>query len=486
MIQKIKNLLFENTSIKQTIAKNTFWVGLAQAFAVLGKTGFIIYVARFLGATEYGRFNFALAYTGLFAILTDLGLSSILSREFAQNEKAHDNFSQFFTLKLILSGGAFLLCLLGSLFLGVDYYLLRVIWLFSAYTCLYGFIGIFYAYFGGTQHLQYLAISDICISVISAALGIWAVMTHSTSLSLALAYLAAILVSFIWIFYVYSKKNGCPKLVFDFSLWKSTLIISIPLAFVALFSTVYNNIDQFILGMFGQFEQVGWYGAALKIISVSLIPMAVICGAFLPMLNKLYTQDKEKFSRVFNFEMEIMIMLATAIFVGGSILAYPLIGWAFDQTFFPAAQALRILLLTSVVFYFYQPIAGALISANKQKWLLISGLTAALLNTVLDILLVPKFSLYGTAIASVIGMTSSLLVIVLVMQSTKIANLFSRENVAALLLSLFCAAGMALVLLPIRNSLHVIILTFLGMVIYLGLYCALRFTLLKRYFIEIF
>jgi len=79
MIQKIKNLLFENTSIKQTIAKNTFWVGLAQAFAVLGKTGFIIYVARF-----------------------------------------------------------------------------------SAYTCLYGFIGIFYAYFGGTQHLQYLAISDIC------------------------------------------------------------------------------------------------------------------------------------------------------------------------------------------------------------------------------------------------------------------------------------------------------------------------------------
>ena len=147
---------------------------------------------------------------------------------------------------------------------------------------------------------------------------------------------------------------------------------------------------------------------------------------------------------------------------------------------------MRILLLTSVVFYFYQPIAGALISANKQKWLLISGLTAALLNTVLDILLVPKFSLYGTAIASVIGMTSSLLVIVLVMQSTKIANLFSRENIAALLLSLFCAAGMALVLLPIRNSLHVIILTFLGMVIYLGLYCALRFTLLKRYFIEIF
>ena len=88
--ETIKNIIsnpraffLKNLSTKQTIAKNTFWLAVAEGITRFLKLFLIIYVARILGATEYGKFTFALAFVSLFAIFSDLGLSQITTREFA-------------------------------------------------------------------------------------------------------------------------------------------------------------------------------------------------------------------------------------------------------------------------------------------------------------------------------------------------------------------------------------------------------------------
>ena len=57
---------------------------LAQVSARLIRFVLVIFAARLLGASEYGKFAFAIAYNSLFLILMDWGLNQLLVREIAR------------------------------------------------------------------------------------------------------------------------------------------------------------------------------------------------------------------------------------------------------------------------------------------------------------------------------------------------------------------------------------------------------------------
>ena len=58
----IRELFLENIGIRQTIFKNTFWLTAAEVVIGFLRLGLLIYVARILGATEYGKFTFAFSF----------------------------------------------------------------------------------------------------------------------------------------------------------------------------------------------------------------------------------------------------------------------------------------------------------------------------------------------------------------------------------------------------------------------------------------
>ena len=89
-ISDVKSLFFNNIGTKQTIIKNTFWLTAGDAGSRVLKLILLIYVARILGATEYGKFTFALAFVLLFEIFADFGLNQIIIREFSK-EKEREN-----------------------------------------------------------------------------------------------------------------------------------------------------------------------------------------------------------------------------------------------------------------------------------------------------------------------------------------------------------------------------------------------------------
>ncbi|MBU4078308.1 oligosaccharide flippase family protein, partial [Patescibacteria group bacterium] len=112
--------LFRNLGTKQTIAKNTFWLAVAEGVTRFLKLFLIIYVARILGATEYGKFTFALAFVSLFAIFSDFGLSPIVTREFAREKEKEKFFPALLSLKLLLGIGTLFLISIGSFFITIE------------------------------------------------------------------------------------------------------------------------------------------------------------------------------------------------------------------------------------------------------------------------------------------------------------------------------------------------------------------------------
>ena len=66
---RVKDLkvFFSGGGTKQKIFNNFFWLGFSEFVSRLLKLVLIIYVARILGATEYGKFTFAMAFFALWS-----------------------------------------------------------------------------------------------------------------------------------------------------------------------------------------------------------------------------------------------------------------------------------------------------------------------------------------------------------------------------------------------------------------------------------
>jgi len=70
----------------QRIAKNTGVLLVSQIASYILGFFFVMYTARYLGAGGFGILSFALAFTGIFGVFSDLGLSTLTVREVARDK----------------------------------------------------------------------------------------------------------------------------------------------------------------------------------------------------------------------------------------------------------------------------------------------------------------------------------------------------------------------------------------------------------------
>jgi O-antigen/teichoic acid export membrane protein len=75
-MEKLKNLLFNNLSPKQTVLKNTFWLYFSEIVSKGFRLLVFIYIIRVLDPKEFGIFEYLLSFVGIFFFL--LILVSIL------------------------------------------------------------------------------------------------------------------------------------------------------------------------------------------------------------------------------------------------------------------------------------------------------------------------------------------------------------------------------------------------------------------------
>lgn len=72
-------------STVRRIAKNAAALIIAQGISYLLALIYMMYWARYLGQANYGIIIFAVAFTGIFAVLADFGLQQLTVREISRN-----------------------------------------------------------------------------------------------------------------------------------------------------------------------------------------------------------------------------------------------------------------------------------------------------------------------------------------------------------------------------------------------------------------
>lgn len=463
----IKKLFFENIGIRQTILKNTFWLTVAEIIIGFLRLGLLIYVARILGATEYGKFTFAFSFVSVIVIFSDLGVIDIITREFSRNKETEKEFPKILTLDIILSFGALLMMIVGSFFITSDLYIQKLIWMLACFIVSTSFFGIFLAFLRGRQKMEYEAGIKIIHAVILVLVSFLGIFYFPSAIGLAYGYLAGNLFSVIMLLLFFHIHFQHLRLRFDKSIF-GVLKISWPLSLGYVPIWIYITVSSIMLGYFGLLTENGWYNAASKIALMAMIPADLIIRSFYPVLSKFFVNAKQELQRSWDYLMSLMVFLVMPVVVGGITLAPKVIDFFYGPGFAPSILAFQLMMVVVGLTFINYPFSVILIISDHQKKNFFLILAGILINMILSVLLIYLYGFYG-AIYSVI--LSSLITLFLTMMISKNFIEISLFNTKLLKYSIvagvFSYAMFWVINLPFIYNLNIFYSTITGALTYL-------------------
>ena len=142
----------------QRIAKNTAALFAAQfVVSILGLV-LSIFIARSLGDVIFGKYSFALAFTAIFAVFSDLGYNTLLTREVVRDKsQASKSLNNILCMRALLSLIIFVLIVIAINVMGYPADTKNVVYLFGIYTLIVSFSDVFKVTFRAFEKMEYEA-----------------------------------------------------------------------------------------------------------------------------------------------------------------------------------------------------------------------------------------------------------------------------------------------------------------------------------------
>lgn len=244
-------------------------------------------------------------------------------------------------------------------------------------------------------------INDIFNPIVKFLLLIIAIAAGGQLLAIAGAYVATFcIVCIVLIWRVYDRHSMDIKVVSPFKYHK-IIYYSTPLLLVSIMTFSFTYVDRFLLAYFGTTGEVGVYTAMYDLVQTITLSLVGFNYLFFPSFSELHSNEQnDKMNDMYHFVTRGSVILALPIVM--IYLLYPtlIIRYTFGRTFIEG-QLVLILLSIGV---FSHVISGLNRSAIKAigdtKRATIGTGIAFVLNIILNILLIPQFSMVGAAIAT--------------------------------------------------------------------------------------
>ena len=390
----------------QRIAKNTAALFAGQfVVAILGLV-LSIFIARSLGAVIFGKLSFALAFTAIFAVFSDLGYSTLLIREVARDKsQASKYLNNVISIRALLSFVIFVLIVIAINAMGYPTDTKNVIYLFGIYTLVVSFSGVFKVTFRAFEKMEYEAGITIFVNIIRVSLGLLVLFLGYGLIELALVFLFSGIFDFLLSFLVCERKFVKPKIEVDWDFWKNTIKIALPLSMLSIFGLIYVRIDTIMLSVMKGDAVVGWYNAAYGLVlGFKPIP-SLFLNAIFPLMSYYYVSSIDSLKVAYEKASKFLLILGLPLAVGITLLADRIIPILYGQQFYPSIIALQILAWDLLLIFLYGPLGNVLVSTNKQNQMAALAGMSALLNVILNLILIPPLSYIGAAIATIITET---------------------------------------------------------------------------------
>ena len=389
-------------SIAKKVAHNTISQILGKFLSTAIGLLSLAIITRYLGTEGFGKYTTIITYLSFFAVFADFGLTLItvqLISDKKRNEKKILNnlfafrFVSILTLLLIAPLVSFLFPYESDIRLGM------LIALFS-----FVFPALNQIIVGLLQKklsMEKDAISEN-IGRISLLIGVIIVKELNYGLN-GILFITSLSAGFNFLsHYLFSLKYAVIKFEWDFSLWKSIIKKSWPLALTIVLNLIYLKADTLILSIFKSENEVGLYGATYKIIDVLTTIPYMFAGIILPIITTAWIEkNKEYFKKVLQKSYDFMFMSFIPLVIGTQFVAKELMVLIAGKDFVLSGSILKILIFSLAAIFIGTIFSHAVIALDKQKKMIGFYIFTSISALAAYLYFVPKFSYYGAAAVTI-------------------------------------------------------------------------------------
>ncbi len=391
--------LKETDHLKQRIIRNSGFLFLSRVISYILIFLYIMYVVRYLGAEGFGVLTFALALTGIAAMLMDPGFSVLTVKEVARDHSLAGRYlNNIFGMKLVLGCAVFFLVVVFvSLY---SQSTSTVVLIICASVFLNVICEMFYSIFQAYEKLEYQAFSRVLNSVLMILGALYAIERGLDVVGFAWIYFFTSCVVLGYNLLVSMRRFFIPGIEVDVSWWKAFFKRSLPFGITGVSTMVYTHTDSIMLSLMQTDAAVGWYNAAYRLSLVLLfIPTTVNQAIFAPMSRLHLCPELEVLCERY---FRTMLTIAIPLGLGITLLADDIILLIFGQGFSPSAPALQILIWSVVITFAGAAFVKLFEATDRQVLITKLSLACAGINILINLILIPEYSFIGAGIATLI------------------------------------------------------------------------------------
>lgn len=358
--------------------------------------------ARYLGPSNYGLINYAASIVAFVLPFMQLGMPSTLVQELIDTPEKEGEIMGTAMLTNLVSGMASVVLLIG--FVSVanrgETITLIVCALYSL-SLLFRAMELMTYWFQYKLKSKYPSIIMLGVSIVLSVYKIFIVVTGKSVYWFAIITTLEYVLSGFTMVIIYSgMKNQRFKFTFDMT--KRLFNRSKYFILAAAMVTVFQNTDHIMLKMMVGDSQNGFYTAAITCATIFHFLYFAIVDSMRPVILESKKALSAKYEENLSSLYSIVVYTAVAQAIGFTVLAKPIVITLYGEEYLETVQVLRII-VWQIAFSHMGTVRNIWILAEGlEKYVWRINLAGALLNIILNALMIPHYGAFGAALASLL------------------------------------------------------------------------------------
>ncbi len=390
----------EHTPNIQKVLHNTAWMTLDNGLRFVVGLAVISCMAQYLGPSDFGLLNYALALVSIFTLLANLGLNEMLVRQLVTHPSRQAVYVTTAFLLRCLSGSlSFFLCLALVHMLPLSH---DERWLVAVIA-----VGLFFqsfdvidSYFQSKLQSKFTVLAKIFVFLGLSGIRIYLVHIKAGLAAFAEMAAAEIALGGLGLWAAYRMLGHSLLSLWDSAVAGQLLKTCWPICLAGFAGMANMRAGQILLFHLSGGYEAGIYAAAGRIIEMwSMLGYVLIASAF-PIIVKLKNEDEALYRRKRKQFYHLLFMLGLVISLGTVLLARPIIALLFGQDYQETVPVLLIYIFSVPFIFLGGATTYVLVVENLQPYQLGRTVLGLAVNILLSLVLIPLWHAWGAALAT--------------------------------------------------------------------------------------
>jgi len=363
--------------------------------------------SHLLGKDLMGVYYLFLAYYGIFNMIGSAGFGGAAVKRISEGKEQNEYLTAYATLRaLLIIVSTLLLLVLSPFFVDIQEYNL-IPWIIAALAA---------SCFGHTITSGVYGLGHVGVTTVAGGISeffriliqVVAILLGFSVYGLCGGLIVGIIISGILCLKYFTFKPA----KFSFRHINSLATYGFWIFLIGTGSIVFTYADTIFIGYFMTNGDVGVYRTAYQFTAISILICVAIAGTLTPKISHWSANNQmDKIAPVITRGITMSLILAIPVAMGGILLSERLLYYFYGADFAAGATVCSILLIMQIVAVFISLMGVALTASDHARQSFYATATAAILNVILNIILIPILGINGAAIATLISYTLNAILI---------------------------------------------------------------------------